>query len=140
MIRCSTRGFVVSVHKIEYADLATLNVWRYVYRLLFYFMFCPCLQVSFGSLIGFLPYRNLATKWKFIAFESWLRRKGLDPSTYRKSLGIIGNYNATSEEAEKIEGDLPSHMKLEDLFALYDQEKVDYLSTFIGQVCAIMFG
>ncbi|PWA99046.1 polyribonucleotide nucleotidyltransferase [Artemisia annua] len=99
MIRCSTRGFVV----------------------------------SFGSLIGFLPYRNLATKWKFIAFESWLRRKGLDPSTYRKSLGIIGNYNATSEEPEKTEGELSSHMELEDLFALYDQEKVDYLSTFIGQ-------
>ncbi|GJX81446.1 polyribonucleotide nucleotidyltransferase, partial [Tanacetum coccineum] len=98
MIRCSTRGFVV----------------------------------SFGCLIGFLPYRNLATKWKFIAFESWLRRKGLDPSTYRKSLGIIGNYNATSEEPEKIEGELSSHMELEDLFALYDQEKVDYLSTFIG--------
>ncbi|KAL8503794.1 hypothetical protein ACS0TY_022496 [Phlomoides rotata] len=31
--------------------------------------------VSFGSLIGFLPYRNLAAKWKFLAFESWLRRK-----------------------------------------------------------------
>lgn len=80
-----------------------------------------------------MPYRNLATKWKFIAFESWLRRKGLDPSTYRKSLGIIGNYNATSEEPEKTEGELSSHMELEDLFALYDQEKVDYLSTFIGQ-------
>ncbi|KAL0329766.1 UNVERIFIED_CONTAM: hypothetical protein Sradi_4963300 [Sesamum radiatum] len=31
--------------------------------------------VSFGSLIGFLPYRNLAARWKFLAFESWLRRK-----------------------------------------------------------------
>ncbi|GJW70777.1 hypothetical protein Tco_0127694 [Tanacetum coccineum] len=65
------------------------------------------------------PYHNLATKWKFIAFESWLRRKGLDPSTYKKSLGIIGNYNATSEEPEKIEGELSSHMDLEDLFADY---------------------
>ncbi|KAF2297778.1 hypothetical protein GH714_002741 [Hevea brasiliensis] len=36
--------------------------------------------VSFGSLIGLLPYCNLAAKWKFLAFESWLKQKGLDPS------------------------------------------------------------
>ncbi|KAJ9549889.1 hypothetical protein OSB04_022432 [Centaurea solstitialis] len=97
--------------------------------------------VSFGSLIGFLPYRNLATKWKFLAFESWLRRKGLDPATYRKSLGIIGSYDATSKETstyptvdpEKIEEELSPDMKLEDLLAIYDREKLQYLSTFVGQ-------
>ncbi|KAI3501273.1 hypothetical protein L1887_29137 [Cichorium endivia] len=97
--------------------------------------------VSFGSLIGFLPYRNLATKWKFLAFESWLRRKGLDPSTYRKNLGIIGSYDDTIKMKfpdptvvrEKIEGEISPHMKLEDLLALYDQEKLEYLSTFVGQ-------
>ncbi|KAI3727605.1 hypothetical protein L6452_16223 [Arctium lappa] len=97
--------------------------------------------VSFGSLIGFLPYRNLATKWKFLAFESWLRRKGLDPATYRKNLGIIGIYDATSEttspnptvDPEKIEEELSPDMKLDDLLAFYDQEKLQYLSTFVGQ-------
>ncbi|XP_023772159.1 uncharacterized protein LOC111920822 [Lactuca sativa] len=107
LINCSTRGFIV----------------------------------SFGSLIGFLPYRNLATKWKFLAFESWLRRKGLDPSTYRKSLGIIGSYDDTSKtetpdqtiDSEKIEGEISQDMKLEDLLTIYDQEKLEYLSTFVGQ-------
>nr|XP_043608511.1 uncharacterized protein LOC122580300 [Erigeron canadensis] len=89
--------------------------------------------VSFGSLIGFLPYRNLATKWKFLAFESWLRRKGVDPATYRKNLGIIGNFDATSIDPEKIDADVSPDMKLEDLLALYDQEKLEYLSTFVGQ-------
>ncbi|CAI9261586.1 unnamed protein product [Lactuca saligna] len=107
LINCSTRGFIV----------------------------------SFGSLIGFLPYRNLATKWKFLAFESWLRRKGLDPSTYRKSLGVIGNYDDTDKtetldetiDSEKIEGEISPDMKLEDLLTIYDQEKLEYLSTFVGQ-------
>lgn len=89
--------------------------------------------VSFGSLIGFLPYRNLATKWKFLAFESWLRRKGVDPATYRKSLGVIGNFDSTSVDPENFEGDMLPHMKLEDHLALYDQEKLEYLSTFVGQ-------
>ncbi|XP_024993397.1 uncharacterized protein LOC112527168 isoform X1 [Cynara cardunculus var. scolymus] len=96
---------------------------------------------SFGSLIGFLPYRNLATKWKFLAFESWLRMKGLDPATYRKNLGIIGSYDAKSKttspnptvDREKIEEELSPNMKLEDLLAIYDQEKLQYLSTFVGQ-------
>lgn len=103
-------------------------------------MFCPCLQVSFGSLIGFLPYRNLATKWKFLAFESWLRRKGVDPNLYQKNLGIIGNFDTTSVEPDIVEGDISPHMKLEDLLALYDQEKVEYLSTFVGQVWENLFG
>ncbi|KVH95402.1 hypothetical protein Ccrd_002509, partial [Cynara cardunculus var. scolymus] len=98
-------------------------------------------EASFGSLIGFLPYRNLATKWKFLAFESWLRMKGLDPATYRKNLGIIGSYDAKSKttspnptvDREKIEEELSPNMKLEDLLAIYDQEKLQYLSTFVGQ-------
>ncbi|KAK9076694.1 hypothetical protein SSX86_005028 [Deinandra increscens subsp. villosa] len=89
--------------------------------------------VSFGSLIGFLPYRYLATKWKFLAFESWLRKKGLDPAAYRKILGIIGNSDATSIDPEKIEGEISPAMNFEDLLAIYDQEKLEYLSTFVGQ-------
>ncbi|KAI3693617.1 hypothetical protein L1987_76565 [Smallanthus sonchifolius] len=89
--------------------------------------------VSFGSLIGFLPYRNLATKWKFLAFESWLRSKGLDPATYRKSFGIVVNFDATSVEPEIYEGEISPNMELEDLLAIYDQEKLEYLSTFVGQ-------
>ncbi|KAK1408291.1 hypothetical protein QVD17_39941 [Tagetes erecta] len=96
--------------------------------------------VSFGSLIGFLPYRNLATKWKYLAFESWLRKKGLDPAMYRQSLGVIGGYDATSKstpkstvDTKKIEGELSPDMKLEDLLAIYDHEKLKYLSSFVGQ-------
>ncbi|KVH90111.1 Nucleic acid-binding, OB-fold [Cynara cardunculus var. scolymus] len=95
---------------------------------------------SFGSLIGFLPYRNLATKWKYLAFESWLRKKGLDPAVYRQSLGVIGGYNATSKttpnpsvDPKKIEGEISADMKLEDLLAIYDHEKLKYLSSFVGQ-------
>ncbi|XP_057804190.1 uncharacterized protein LOC131019617 isoform X2 [Salvia miltiorrhiza] len=100
--------------------------------------------VSFGSLIGFLPYRNLAARWKFLAFESWLRRKGLDPSLLRQNLGIIGKYEATSamdasesvkssEIGSKTDEALTPDMKLEDLLMLYDQEKLKFLSSFVGQ-------
>lgn len=99
---------------------------------------------SFSSLIGFLPYRNLAARWKFIAFESWLRRKGLDPSDYRQNLGVIGTYEAistftTSESSvgsdivNLEDGNITSDMKLEDLLMIYDQEKLKFLSSFVGQ-------
>lgn len=66
----------------------------------------------------------------------------MDPSTYRKSLGIIGSYDDTSKtetpdqtiDSEKIEGEISQDMKLEDLLTIYDQEKLEYLSTFVGQV------
>ncbi|KAE8055291.1 hypothetical protein FH972_012142 [Carpinus fangiana] len=100
--------------------------------------------VSFRSLIGFLPYRNLAAKWKFLAFESWLRQKGLDPSTYRQNLGVIGSYevayknsplklNLDSEVDQKIEGEISADMTLDDLLRTYDQEKIKFLSSFVGQ-------
>ncbi|XP_031285508.1 uncharacterized protein LOC116144197 [Pistacia vera] len=100
--------------------------------------------VSFGALIGFLPYRNLVAKWKFLAFESWLRHKGLDPSKYKQNLGIIGKYdmqNKTStldssqdqELNQQIGGEVSPDMKLEDLLRIYDQEKLKFLSSFVGQ-------
>ncbi|CAK9141865.1 unnamed protein product [Ilex paraguariensis] len=100
--------------------------------------------VSFGSLIGILPYRNLAAKWKFLAFESWLRKKGLDPSRYKQNLGIIGSYEAASKTSSlgssieprvdhRAEGEVPPDMKLEDLLRIYDQEKLKFLSSFVGQ-------
>ena len=101
------------------------------------------LQVSFGSLVGFLPYRNLAAKWKFLAFESWLRQKGVDPSMYRQNLGIIGSYDVANKTLNlsldqevdlKTGGEISADMKLEDLLRVYDQEKIKFLSSFVGQV------
>ncbi|XP_010676494.2 uncharacterized protein LOC104892303 isoform X2 [Beta vulgaris subsp. vulgaris] len=100
--------------------------------------------VSFGSLIGFLPYRNLAAKWKFLAFESWLRRNGLDPSKYRQHLGIVGNdevlnkstyfeSSSVPENGQKKKFEVSPDMELEDLLKIYDQEKIQYLSSYIGQ-------
>ncbi|CAA0842217.1 Nucleic acid-binding- OB-fold-like protein [Striga hermonthica] len=100
--------------------------------------------VSFGSLTGFLPHRNLGARWKFVAFESWLRRNGLDPSNYRQNLGIIGNNEAISmgdtseptldpESGPKPDTAITPDMKLEDLLMIYDQEKLKFLSSFIGQ-------
>ncbi|XP_047340977.1 uncharacterized protein LOC124944694 [Impatiens glandulifera] len=99
--------------------------------------------VSFGSLIGFLPYRNLVARWKFIAFESWLRKKGLDPSKYRQNLGIVGKSNSDNISAldtasatnidQKFEEEILPDMKLDDLSRIYDQEKLSFLSSFVGQ-------
>ncbi|KAK8520918.1 hypothetical protein V6N13_077050 [Hibiscus sabdariffa] len=100
--------------------------------------------VSFGSLIGFLPYRNLAAKWKFLAFESWLRQKGLDPSAYKQNLGVVGSSdlmnkyssldsNSGPEKTQQFEGKFSPDMKLEDLLRIYDQEKLKFLSSFVGQ-------
>ncbi|XP_004952155.1 uncharacterized protein LOC101774630 [Setaria italica] len=100
--------------------------------------------VSLDSLIGFLPYRNLATKWKFLAFETWLRRKGGDPSLYKHSLGLEDGLevpdrniepesSSISEVAGEDQGSLPSKPKLEDLLRAYNQEKSKFLSSFIGQ-------
>ncbi|XP_066324743.1 uncharacterized protein [Miscanthus floridulus] len=100
--------------------------------------------VSLDSLIGFLPYRNLATKWKFLAFETWLRRKGGDPSLYKQSLGLDDNFEVNdmniepeSSSVSKIAGEdqesVSSKPKFEDLIRAYNQEKSKFLSSFIGQ-------
>ena len=108
------------------------------------------LQVSFGSLIGFLPYRNLSAKWKFLAFESWLRRKGLDPLLYRQNLGVIGNYESANNNPlfdssldpnidMKTGGEISSDMKVEELLRIYDQEKIKFLQSFVGKVWKSLF-
>ncbi|XP_010934713.1 uncharacterized protein [Elaeis guineensis] len=99
--------------------------------------------VSFGSLMGFLPYRNLSAKWKFLAFESWLRKKGLDPSLYRQHLSILGTNgvnvknpgleSSRSQEISQKDEVLPPNIKFESLLEAYDQEKTKFLSSFIGQ-------
>ncbi|KAL3498803.1 hypothetical protein ACH5RR_041535 [Cinchona calisaya] len=100
--------------------------------------------VSFGSLIGFLPYRNLASKWKFLAFESWLRRRGLDPSKYKQHLGVIGSFETAGltpspesrldpEIDDKLYGEISPDTKLEDLLRIYNQQKLKFLSSFVGQ-------
>ncbi|XP_062224326.1 uncharacterized protein LOC133922837 [Phragmites australis] len=100
--------------------------------------------VSLDSLIGFLPYRNLATKWKFLAFETWLRRKGGDPSLYKQNLGLEDGFevhdgskesesSSVTEVAGQDQGSLPSKPKFEDLLRTYNLEKSKFLSSFIGQ-------
>ncbi|KAG8076519.1 hypothetical protein GUJ93_ZPchr0006g40649 [Zizania palustris] len=100
--------------------------------------------VSLDSLIGFLPYRNLATKWKFLAFETWLRQKGGDPSLYKQILAIEESFEVNDRNIESVsrsdselatqdQGYLPSKEKFEDLIRTYNQEKSKFLSSFIGQ-------
>ncbi|XP_039125367.1 uncharacterized protein LOC120261506 isoform X2 [Dioscorea cayenensis subsp. rotundata] len=93
--------------------------------------------VSFGSLVGFLPYRNVGAKWKFLAFESWLRKKGLDPSLYRQNLGISrkADHQVKNSTQNTKQGDEPLQptVRIEDLLEAYDQEKAKFLSSFIGQ-------
>lgn len=92
-----------------------------------------------------MPYRNLVAKWKFLAFESWLRQRGLDPSAYKQNLGVIGSSDvmsknssldstSDSENNQQFEGKFSPDMKLEDLLRIYDQEKLKFLSSFVGQV------
>ncbi|KHN15419.1 hypothetical protein glysoja_046583, partial [Glycine soja] len=99
--------------------------------------------VSFGSLVGFLPYRNLASKWKFLAFESWLKQKGIDPSIYKQNSGTITSFDAEIKNLSsdsppsleidgKVEDRISPDMKLEDLLRIYDQEKLKFLSSFVG--------
>ncbi|KAK1289672.1 hypothetical protein QJS10_CPB18g01528 [Acorus calamus] len=97
---------------------------------------------SFGSLIGFLPYRNLGAKWKFLSFESWLRKKGLDPSLYKQNLSIVGSNEAPNEilakstqilDVDQKEKNIASNVKVEYLLEEYDQEKAKFLSSFVGQ-------
>ncbi|KAK8964560.1 hypothetical protein KSP40_PGU012980 [Platanthera guangdongensis] len=98
-------------------------------------------SASFGSLIGFFPYRNLSTKWKFLAFESWLKKKGLDPSLHRQNLSIMGNYkgwneNPTIDSNQNLKKDKEmslSDMKFDELLEAYEEEKTKYLTSFVGQ-------
>ncbi|XP_057478179.1 uncharacterized protein LOC130765704 isoform X2 [Actinidia eriantha] len=93
--------------------------------------------VSFGSLIGFLPYRYLAARWKFLAFESWLRRKGLDPFTHKHNTGVKGNSGFHKilgpDIVREVDMDISPDMKVGDLLSIYDQEKLKFLSSFVGQ-------
>ncbi|XXG88028.1 hypothetical protein AAC387_Pa12g0300 [Persea americana] len=100
--------------------------------------------VSFGSLVGFLPYRDLGARWKFLAFESWLRKKGLDPSLFKQDLCILGNYeiqnknlpldsNPSQDSDQNIGSNTAPDLKVEDLLEEYDEEKTKFLSSFVGQ-------
>lgn len=64
---------------------------------------------------------------------------------YKQNLSIIGSYEATSKDNtsnssldpqidHKVDGEISSNMKLEDLLTIYDQEKLKFLSSFVGQV------
>lgn len=140
LISSSTRGFVVSLSTI--ANNGSIFKTIFVHSLL---TIVSHVQASFGSLIGFLPYRNLAAKWKFFAFESWLRKKGIDPSKYRQRLGIIGGNDASIKNPsfgsvqesgiDQSSGrEVNENMSMEELLQIYDQEKIKFLSSFVGQV------
>ncbi|XP_020526001.1 uncharacterized protein LOC18423072 isoform X1 [Amborella trichopoda] len=98
---------------------------------------------SFGSLIGFLPYKKLGTRWKFLAFESWLKKSGLDPSLFRTNLGVLGVSESPKftkpevslePEMDKSSDDkVTQNSALDDLLDTYDQEKTKFLSSFVGQ-------
>ncbi|KAL2342776.1 hypothetical protein Fmac_004061 [Flemingia macrophylla] len=121
---------LIKTREREYVELVSCNTKGFI--------------VSFGSLVGFLPYRNLASKWKFLAFESWLKQKGLDPSKYKPNSGTITSFDAENknfspdspsylETDGKVEDNASPDMKLEDLLRIYDQEKIKFLSSFLGQ-------
>lgn len=67
----------------------------------------------------------------------------MDPSQYKQGLGIIGGYDgfgkAASPEAgvdpqiaKNADEEISPDMKLEDLLRIYDQEKLQFLSSFVG--------
>lgn len=43
------------------------------------------------------------------------------------------------ESNQEIEGEISPEMKLDDLLRIYDQEKLKFLSSFVGQVWKIRF-
>lgn len=75
-------------------------------------------------------------------FESWLRSKGLDPSTYKQNLGVIRDYDdkmidsSDSRIVLQIDNtfEVSPDMKLEKLLSIFDQEKLKFLTSFVGQV------
>lgn len=103
--------------------------------------------------MGFIPYQNLSLRYKFIAFESWLSKKGVDLTLYQQkvqnvdsigsmdSLPKLGLDTKTQEENQQIE--VPANSNLNsnfgDLFLEYQQEKDAFLSSFIGQVLEVLF-
>ncbi|KAK1352834.1 S1 motif domain-containing protein [Heracleum sosnowskyi] len=96
--------------------------------------------VSFRSLIGFLPYRNLAPKYKYFAFETWLRYRGLDPTMYKQSLSILGSSKDTGKAAAlysslyiHFDQEVTSNMELEELLTIYDDEKFNFLTSLVDK-------
>lgn len=73
--------------------------------------------VSFGSLIGFLPHRDLGPQRKYSSFEAWLQEKGPDPSTFKK-----GKEHA----AMRIE-------EYQRRLHLYNRDRTNFFSYFVGQ-------
>ena len=74
-----------------------------------------------------------------------MRKNGLDPSKYRQHLGIIGNEEVSSkttslesspvlDDGVEEKSEISADMELEGLLKIYDQEKIQYLSSYVGQV------
>lgn len=99
--------------------------------------------VSFGSLIGFLPHRDLGPQRKYFSFEAWLQEKGPDTSTFKK--GIKAECSSIFEVLTtflKNEGNIQSAEKehaairieeCQRLLNLYNRDRTKFLSYFVGQ-------
>ena len=64
-------------------------------------------------------------------------------------MGIVGSYellsnnnplkSSNSEIRQNSDVEIAADMELEDLFEIYDQEKIRFLSSFVGQVWTYYF-
>jgi len=105
--------------------------------------------VSFGSLIGFLPHRDLGPQRRYFSFEAWLQEKGPDPSTFKKDIeaecsSIFESKMSTlvSTTFLKNEGSIQSAekkhaaMRIEEyqnLLDLYNRDRTSFFSYFVSQ-------
>ena len=65
---------------------------------------------------------------------------------YKQSLSVIGNSKDTSKATAlyssldiQIDPEVTSNMELEELLTIYDDEKFNFLTSFLDKVCLISF-
>ena len=69
----------------------------------------------------------------------------MDPSLYKQNLSIIGSSEIATKASAPVSSldvnfehnaneEISSSNKIEDLLKIYDQEKLKFLSSFVGQV------
>ncbi|XP_057842873.2 uncharacterized protein LOC131052257 isoform X2 [Cryptomeria japonica] len=103
--------------------------------------------VSFGSLLGLLPYRDLSFKKRPFPFEVWLQKKVSDPSKFQKELGsesgaqfnnsmpmpgLTFPNNEAAIQSEDQKSAMTAH-ESQNLLNLYNQDRTKFLSSFLGQ-------
>ncbi|KAH9325482.1 hypothetical protein KI387_005660, partial [Taxus chinensis] len=104
--------------------------------------------VSFGSLLGLLPYRNLSLRRRPYTFEAWLRKKVLDPSKFQNDMGsesikhfdksvltlglTFPNKEDTIHSEEEISAAVVTN-EYQNLLNWYNKDRTRFLSSFVGQ-------